>query len=108
MVLCDYGGPAFGAIYTDRPLLLLNVPGADADPLTGADSPDILIRQVVTNTDPCSAKSLERLIEDHAAWEQQRVVRRELRQAFFAPHYGFASQVAAGALANIEALLALR
>lgn len=108
VVLCDYGGPAFGAIYTDRPLLLLNVAGAESDPLTGADSPDILIRQVVTNTGPCSAEALAQLIEDHATWEQQTIVRRELRQAFFAPHYGFASQVAAGTLANIEALMLLR
>ena len=106
-ILCDYGGPLFGALYTDRNVLLLNVPNAVSNELTGRDSPDILVRQALSSIDPQAVPDLGVLIEDSDLWERQIVVRRELRRAFFAPHYGHASQVAAMALLNLEALLDL-
>ncbi|HZP87700.1 MAG TPA: tetratricopeptide repeat protein [Burkholderiales bacterium] len=106
-LLCDYGGPAFGGLYTDRPLLLLNVPDAASNPLMGPDSPDIVIRQVVANVDPSSSEAIARILADEQHWAAQERVRRELRRAFFAPYYGFASEVAAGALRNIARLTEL-
>lgn len=106
-LLCDYGGPAFGGLYTDRRVLLLNVPGAESDELTGVDSPDLVIRQVVANLNPGSTQALEQALADQDLWDRQRVVRHELRQAFFAPHYGFAARVAAGALESIESVIQL-
>lgn len=106
-LLCDYGGPAFGGLYTDRRVLLLNVPGAESDELTGPESPDLVIRQVVANLNPGSTQELEQALADQDLWDRQRVVRHELRQAFFAPHYGFAARVAAGALESIESVIEL-
>lgn len=104
-VLCDYGGPAFGAIYTDRNLLLLDVPEAEADSMLGEASPDLLIRQVIPHVAPGSATALREVLGDAALWDEQRRVRRELRSAFFAPHFGYSAAVAAEALLHAERLV---
>jgi|GEM_PF-153278 len=104
-ILCDYGGPAFGAIYADRNLVLLDVPDAAADEMLGEASPDILIRDVIPHIAAGNADALRALIEDAAVWEEQRRVRRELRGAFFAPHFGYSAAVAAAALLNAERLV---
>jgi predicted O-linked N-acetylglucosamine transferase (SPINDLY family)/capsular polysaccharide biosynthesis protein len=101
-LLCDYGGPAFGGIYTDKNLLLLNVPGAVDNEYTGADSPDVQIRRDVVSIDPNQADRLRPLLEDARLWEDQAAVRRRLRQRFFAPYYGFSSEIAALALRNVD------
>lgn len=104
-LLCDYGGPAFGGIYTDKNLLLLNVPGAVDDEYTGADSPDVLIRRDVVSVDPDGADRLHQLLEDARLWEDQAAVRRRLRQRFFAPYFGFSSEIAALTLRNVDRIL---
>ncbi len=104
-LLCDYGGPAFGGIYTDKNLLLLNVPGAEVDEYTGADSPDVLIRREIANINPEDADRLRPLLDDTRLWEEQRAIRRRLRQRFFAPYYGFSSEIAVLALRNVDQIL---
>lgn len=104
-MLCDYGGPAFGGIYTDKNLLLLNVPGAEEDEYTGADSPDVLIRRDIVSIDPDQAGRLRPLLGDARLWEAQAAVRRRLRERFFAPYYGFSSEIAAQALRNLDRIL---
>lgn len=105
-LLCDYGGPAFGGIYTDKNLLLLNVPDAEQDEYTGVDSPDLLIRNDITNIDPDQAGRLRPLLGDAQLWAAQAAVRRRLRDRFFAPYYGFSSEIAAQALRNVDRILA--
>jgi len=104
-VLCDYGGPAFGAIYADRNLLLLDVPDAEGDEMLGEASPDILIRQVIPHLGPGSADAMRKVLDDAPLWDEQRRVRRELRGAFFAPHFGYSAAVAAQALLHAERLV---
>lgn len=104
-ILCDYGGPAFGAIYADRNLLLLDVPDAASDELLGEGSPDILIRQVIPHVTPGDVEAVGSLLDDAPLWEEQRRVRRELRGAFFAPHFGYSAAVAAEALVHAERLV---
>ncbi len=104
-VLCDYGGPAFGAIYADRNLVLLDVPDAEGDPLLGEGSPDLVIRQVIAHAAPGPGTTLRALLDDAALWEEQKNVRHELRSAFFAPHLGYSGTVAAQALLHVERLV---
>lgn len=104
-LVCDYGGPAFGAIYADRNVLLLDVPEAEADPMLGEASPDLLIRQVIPHIAPGAAQGLRAILTDAALWNEQRRVRHELRAAFFAPHFGYSAAVAAEALLHAERLV---
>ncbi|PKO46932.1 MAG: hypothetical protein CVU29_04300 [Betaproteobacteria bacterium HGW-Betaproteobacteria-22] len=100
-MLFDYGGPPLAAIYTDKNLILLNVDGAGRDSLTGEDSPDITIRKHLVNVNP-GDMAIAALLADPSIWEQQRAVRHALRKTYFAPYYGFSSQVAASALLNLK------
>jgi hypothetical protein len=105
-VICDYGGPAFGALYLDKNIILLNVPGAENDALTGPDSADIALRRSLPNLDAFTIPKIWGLLEDDATWEQQKRIRRQLRDYYFAPYQGFAASVAAQALGNRELILA--
>lgn len=107
-LLCDYGGSAFGGIYTDRNVLLLDLPNAGADPLTGNDSSDIVLRKHLPHLIAQQSNRLEELLEDDSLWEAQRPIRKTLSQSYFAPFYGYAGQVAAVAIANSARSLAGR
>jgi hypothetical protein len=105
-VVCDYGGPAFGALYLDKKVFLLNVPGAEDDALTGGDSADISLRQSLPNLDTFTIPKIWGLLEDEETWGQQQLISRQLRNYYFAPYQGFSASVAAQALGNREIILA--
>lgn len=105
-MVCDYGGPAFGALYLDKKVFLLNVPGAEDDALTGGDSADISLRQSLPNLDTFTIPKIWGLLEDEETWGQQQLIRRQLRNYYFAPYQGFSASVAAQALGNREIILA--
>lgn len=104
-VVCDYGGTAFGAIYLDKPLLLLNLPDAQQDPLAGADSPDITLRNDIVSLDTASFHMIGALLSNEAVWEQQRQRRQQLRAHYFAPNYGYSAEVAANALRQASEII---
>lgn len=104
-VIGDYGGTPFGALYLDKPLVLLNVPAAADDPLMGDDSPDILLRKDIANVDEHRRWELPSMLADTALWEAQATVRQRLRQKYFVNSYGFSAEMAVMALCNIETLL---
>lgn len=104
-VVSDYGGTAFGALYLDKNLLLLNVPDAGKDALTGDDSPDILLREEIINLDEQDRWNLPALLADDALWASQAKVRQRLRHQYFVNSYGFSAELAVMALCNIETLL---
>ncbi|WP_028454387.1 CDP-glycerol glycerophosphotransferase family protein [Chitinilyticum litopenaei] len=99
-ILADYGGSSFGAIYTDRNLLLLDLPNGQSDSLTGSDSPEQLLRQLMPTVSHHRPQAIAELLGNAALWHSQAEVRAGLRQYFFAPHFGYASQVAALAISN--------
>ena len=107
-LLCDYGGSAFGGIYTDRNVLLLDLPNAEADPLMGEDSSDIWLRKYLPHLGAQQSDRLEELLEDDSLWNAQRPMRKSLSQYYFAPFYGYAGQIAAVAIANAAHSLAGR
>ena len=102
--LCDYGGPPFGAILTDRKLVLLDVPNAEQDSLSGKGSFDIEIRERLLHLDPSRSGELRGILEDSSVWEAQRTIRGALRTEFVAPFFGIAGRTAALALANMPVL----
>ncbi len=103
-MLFDYGGPPLAAVYTDKRMILLNVPDADKDDLTGKESPDILIRSDIVNVD-AEEGAIERLLNDESNWQKQRDARRSIRKIYFAPYMGFSSIIAANALQNLNNIL---
>ena len=103
-MLFDYGGPPFGAIYTDKNMILLNVPNAENDELTGNQSPDIRIRQNLLNVN-AGERAIARLLADESVWKAQRNARRAIRKIFFAPYFGFSSTVAASTLLNLDSVI---
>lgn len=96
-MLFDYGGPPFAAIYTDKPFILLNVPGAKDDSLTGPKSPDILLRQHFANVEPGS-NGIRQALDNAAWWQKHHEFSKRWRNEFFAKNYGSASNVAAQAI----------
>jgi len=104
-VICDYGGTAFGAIYLDKPLLLLNLPDASNDPLVGDHSPDIALREEIISVDISSFHKIRGILDDTDLWQQQSHVRQKLRKYYFAPHYGFSSEIAAAAIKSAKNII---
>jgi hypothetical protein len=102
LVLSDYGGSPFGAIYTDRDQILLDVPNAESDAYTGKDSSDVELRKYIPHVAPDQPELLGVLLTEQAAdiWAEQRRVRAVLRELHFAPYFGYSGQVAALALLN--------
>jgi hypothetical protein len=103
-MLFDYGGPPLAGIYTDKKMILLNVPNGEKHQLTGKFSPDIAIRKNITSVNPADY-SIRKTISDNTIWQQQKKSRQTYRNKYFAPYYGFSSSVAAGILLNIDTLL---
>jgi CDP-Glycerol:Poly(glycerophosphate) glycerophosphotransferase len=106
-MLFDYGGPPFAGVYTDKRILLLNVPGAAKDELAGEDSPDITLRRTIANVDSNDA-DIARLLSNDRLWEAQKKQRQALRKVYFAPYYGFSARVAALALSNVRHIVGPR
>jgi len=102
VLLCDYGGSPFGAIYTDRKLVLLDLPDAETNEVTGKDSSDIELRKYIPHLSRDQPELLGALLTERAdsIWAEQVKVRAALRELHFAQHYGYASQVAALAIVN--------
>lgn len=100
-VLADYGGSPFGAIYTGKKLLLLNVEGAATHEHVGEDSLDLKLREWVLNIDADNRFDLPKLLADDTVWERQLSRYEEARAHFFAPNYGNSSRAAAHAVLDI-------
>ncbi|MBB5515641.1 hypothetical protein FHS89_001653 [Rubricella aquisinus] len=96
-MLFDYGGPAFGAIYAGKRFILLDVPQAAADTLTGPDSSDIGLRQVFRHVG-ASDRGIRGVLEDDATWAAHGAACADQSARYFAPHQGTAAQHAARAL----------
>lgn len=96
LMLCDYGGSPFGAIYVGLPFLLLDVPEAANDALAGQDSPDIALRQHMPSTR--SPAQLLAALEDPRVWDLASPTRQALRDFYFAPLQGHAARTAAQAI----------
>lgn len=117
-VVCDYGGSAFGALYTDRNLLLFNhypdtlfdpvklhieLPSARPMTVHKLNPTEVYLRQSIANLDPGQQTQLPALLKDFDFWKAQKQMRANLRQEFFAPYYGNSAQQAAEILKTLMA-----
>lgn len=100
-MLFDYGGAPLAALYTDKNMLLLDVPKADGDELMDPDSPDLHIRSRLGSLRHNDAE-IAGFLSNGAYWETQAPIRRELRKTYFAPYFGFSSNIAANILMRLE------
>lgn len=96
-MLFDYGGPAFGAIYAGKRFILLDVPAAENNRLTGPDSSDVLLRQKFTHVS-AAEKRIGGLLADEGTWAHHDTTCREISAEFFAANHGTAARHAAEAL----------
>ena len=103
-MLFDYGGPPLAGIYTDKNMILCNVPGAESDELTGAESPDIFIRKCIANVS-VNDHGIADLLNDPVIWENQQRDRQMLRNFYFAPYLGFSSNIAASFLLGLDHII---
>jgi CDP-glycerol glycerophosphotransferase (TagB/SpsB family) len=97
-VICDYGGVAFSAIYTDKPLILLDLP---ATPLLQNES-DALLRKAIPPIELQKGQSLQSHLNDSTYWQAQTSVRKRLQQQFFAAYKANSAPWTAKILTNLE------
>lgn len=91
-VICDYGGTAFSALYTDCNLLLLDHP--DYQP-HAADDQDLWLRRFIVHLKLSEAEQLSAYLADRAYWSWQKQLRQKLRHKLFTPNYGHSAETAA-------------
>lgn len=100
-VVCDYGGTAFGALYTDNNLLFLNIPNAEQNELIGERSPELLLRESIINFSIDDEADFEEIFNNKDTWKKQKRVREKLRQQYFKDCYGSSAYMAAKAITNV-------
>lgn len=105
VMLCDYGGSAFGAVYLRKRMVLLEVPGA-RDWYTVRNASNLELIEHYPVVGPARAEQLGALLEDEDYWRQQAARAVPLADKYFADFRGHSAQRAAEILCNIDALLA--
>lgn len=90
-VVCDYGGTAFSALYLDKNIVQLNVPGADSWFATSRSSNMELRKLLSPVLDPSEAEQLSEIFEDDGIWQRQKAQREKAFQSYFAPYRGDSS-----------------
>ena len=103
IILCDYGGSAFGAIYLGKKLILLDVPGSEKQ-YTVVNSSNLELREHITTLDADNAFRLKSVLEDDSEWEKQSPIRRKLFLKYFADTRGSSSKRAAKILMNLDSV----
>jgi hypothetical protein len=103
VVLADYGGSAFGAIYTDKNLLLLNTHGDLLAPDTGWLSADIQLRDAFANVNPEDVEQLPDLLANASLWKKQKPLRAKYRSLLFSDKNGESGKAAAQAILGFVA-----
>ena len=91
-VVCDYGGIAFSALYLDKNILQLDVPGSE-EFYTTAGSTNMELRELL---EPVVAvdegAEIRGLLNDNALWENQREQRSVAFGKYFAPYRGSSTE----------------
>jgi hypothetical protein len=105
VMLCDYGGSAFGAVYLRKRMVLLEVPGA-RDWYTVRNASNLELAQHYPAFGPDRADEIGALLDDEVFWREQAASAAPLADKYFADFRGHSAQRAAGILSNIDALLA--
>lgn len=90
-VVCDYGGTSFSALYLDKNIMLLNVPGADSW-YTSENSSNMELRRLISPViDLTDTTNLLDVFENNSIWTRQALQRKTAFQKYFAPQRGTSS-----------------
>jgi CDP-glycerol glycerophosphotransferase (TagB/SpsB family) len=104
VVLCDYGGSVFSALYLRKHTVLLEVPGA-TEWYTVRKSSNLELAREYPSITPETANSLPALLANTTYWEHQRPRMSALSEKYFADLRGSSSRRAADLLLSMDTLL---
>lgn len=99
-ILSDYAGVGFSALYLDKNLLYLNLDSS----LNTLDitSSEMLIRNRIPNINESQKSTIREVLLDDELWEAQIETRKEIRNEYFTPNYGYSSTILASILSNLD------
>lgn len=101
IVLTDYGGSIFSAVYLEKRVLLLNHPSAARDKgIVESNSFDS--RQYLPSIDPDDAHLIESYISDDEFWEKWRMSQLTFREKYFGHVRGGSAAIVATYLDSLE------
>jgi hypothetical protein len=102
VVLCDYGGSAFGALYLGKKLLFLEVPvSANAAIVKNSSNLEIMKHFPILKVE--DIKYLENIINNERYWQECMNNAKNLSKKYFSDYRGSSSLKAADVLNNIGA-----
>jgi hypothetical protein len=104
-VLCDYGGSAFGAIYLDKNLILLDLRDSEPASLV-ADSSNLELMDNFPMLTLGDIQKVEELIDNDNIWLEQKEIRSTFFRKYFADNRGQSARCAADILSNLDKILA--
>ena len=104
LVLCDYGGSAFSAIYLGKKLILLDVPGSDKSPWLRSAS-NFELHEFVPVVGVENFHTIHNMIFDETLWGAWEDRRAALFDRYFANYRGTSSLKAAEILRNLDSIL---
>ena len=88
-VFCDYGGSAFGALYTDRPFLFLSPENPEQDKKNYCPkSPEVHLRNYFSTIEKPDSANLIKLLTNAKHWELDAEIRKKKFLEFFEPNRG--------------------
>ena len=89
LFFCDYGGSAFGALYTDRPFLFLSPENPEQDKTNYCpNSPEVHLRNYFSTIDKPDSDYLRKLLTNAKHWELDAEIRKKKFLEFFEPNRG--------------------
>jgi len=103
VVLCDYGGSAFGALYLGKQLVFLETPSKRGVISNGSSTLELMRHFPTLKT--ADINNLRTLLNDKEYWQEQLARGRELSDVFFADYRGNSSEKTARILENIDSIL---
>lgn len=104
LLLCDYGGSAFAAIYLDKNMVLLE-PNGMKDSSMAAGSSNLELKKHFPVIHHDDTEKILRLIDDKEFWRKNKERRRTLFEKYFANNRGKSAQCVAEILSNLDEIL---
>ena len=100
-VFCDYGGSAFGALYTNTPFLFLSPDNPEQDTKNFCqESPEVGLREDFTTIQEPDHEYIKELLTNNSLWKLDAKKRKAKSKKFFEPNFGKAGEFAAMLLKN--------
>ena len=100
-VLCDYGGSAFGALYTDKPFIFLSPDNPAQDKKNYcSESPEVELRKYFSTIEKPNVTYLKEILSDTKHWVLDTEKRKVKFLEYFEPNRGKSGKCASQTLKN--------